>query len=126
TATSGTFSGSGTLTSEQVAGMLAAKTYCEVDDSAFPSGELRGPLSLPSAAPALPPVGVGWLAIALGAMGIALLRTRGRGRGGRKTPRPPPPPPPRGRRSLHRPPRAGSPRPPKTRGEPRARSCPFT
>lgn len=79
TGTSGTFSGSGTLTSEQVAGILAAKTYCEVDDSAFPSGELRGPLSFPSAAPALPPVGVGWLAIALGAMGIALLRTRGRG-----------------------------------------------
>jgi len=76
--TSGTFSGSGTLTPEQVAGLLAAKTYCEVDDPAFPSGEIRGQLSPPSAAPALMPVGVGWLALALGGAGIVLLRARER------------------------------------------------
>jgi hypothetical protein len=35
------FSGSGALTGSQVAGMLAAETYCEIDDGAFPSGEIR-------------------------------------------------------------------------------------
>ena len=76
--TSGTFSGSGTLTPEQVAGLLASKTYCEVDDPAFPSGEIRGQLSLPSVAPALMPVDVAWVALALGGAGIVLLRARER------------------------------------------------
>lgn len=77
--TSGTFAGNGTLTPEQVAGLLAAKAYCEVDDPAFPSGEVRGQLSLPPVVPALMPAGVGWLAIALGGAGVVALRARGRG-----------------------------------------------
>jgi hypothetical protein len=44
-AMSGTFSGGGFLTAAQTAGMLAGQTYCEIDDVAFPSGEVRGQLT---------------------------------------------------------------------------------
>jgi hypothetical protein len=40
--TTGTFSGSGTLTPTQITDMLAGNTYINIADSVFPSGELRG------------------------------------------------------------------------------------
>ncbi len=75
---SGTFSGSGTLTSAQVAGMLAGEIYCEMDDAAFPSGEIRGQLTLPSVVPALTPEALAWLGALLGCAGVALQRMRTR------------------------------------------------
>ena|SRR5258705_1872574 len=45
-ATTGTFSGSGTLTGAQVAGMIAGDTYVNVHSSVFPGGEIRGQLEL--------------------------------------------------------------------------------
>jgi CHRD domain len=67
---SGSLSGGGTLTSEQAAGMLAGQTYCEIDDATFPSGEIRGQLILPPAAPAVTPCGVAWLALIVGCAGV--------------------------------------------------------
>jgi hypothetical protein len=43
-ATTGTFSGSGTLTVAQIAGMEAGNTYVNVHSSVFPGGEIRGQL----------------------------------------------------------------------------------
>jgi hypothetical protein len=40
--TSGTFSGSATLTSAQITDLLAGNTYINIRDSVFPSGEIRG------------------------------------------------------------------------------------
>jgi hypothetical protein len=45
-ATTGTFSGSGTLTVAQIADALNGNTYVNIRDSVFPSGELRGQISL--------------------------------------------------------------------------------
>ena len=45
-ATTGTFSGSGTLTGAQIAGMIAGDTYVNVHSSVFPGGEIRGQLEL--------------------------------------------------------------------------------
>jgi hypothetical protein len=70
-ASSGTFSGSGTLTDVQVANLLAGETYCEIDDGAFPSGEIRGRLTVLPAAPALGRWEVAWLAVLLAGMAIA-------------------------------------------------------
>ena len=53
-ATSGTFSGSGTLNPTQVAGMLNGQTYCNVHSTTFGAGEIRGQLALAAPAPALP------------------------------------------------------------------------
>jgi hypothetical protein len=77
-AVSGTFSGSGTLTSQELAGTLAGQTYCEIDDAAFPSGEIRGQLTVSVAAPAFPPLAVGLLVIVLGGVGLVSLRGRTR------------------------------------------------
>jgi hypothetical protein len=78
-AVSGTFSGSGSLQPIQVAGLLAGQAYCEIDDGAFPSGEIRGQLTTASPAPALPPAGLGFLVVLLGGVGLAALRRRARG-----------------------------------------------
>ena len=77
-AVSGTFSGAGTLRPAVVAGVLAGKAYCELDSTAFPQGEIRGQLALPSATPALSPACVFALLSALGTAGLVALRTRGR------------------------------------------------
>jgi hypothetical protein len=73
---SGTFTGSGTLAPEQVAGMTAGETYCEVDDATFPSGEIRGQLTLPVPTPAVPEWGVACLAALLGCAGVGSRRCR--------------------------------------------------
>jgi hypothetical protein len=71
---SGTFSGSGTLTSAQVAGMLTGETYCEVDDAAFPSGEIRGQLTIPLGVPALSVESMALLGALLACAGVARQR----------------------------------------------------
>ncbi len=43
-ATTGTFSGGGTLTTTQIADMLANNTYIRIASQVWPSGELRGQL----------------------------------------------------------------------------------
>jgi hypothetical protein len=40
--TSGTFSGSGTLTTDQITDLNAGNLYVNITDSVFPSGEIRG------------------------------------------------------------------------------------
>ena len=47
--TSGTFSGSGTITAGQITDMEADNTYINVGDSVFPSGEIRGQILAASA-----------------------------------------------------------------------------
>ena len=80
---SGTFSGSGTLTSAQVAGMLAGETYCEMDDAAFPSGEIRGQLAIPSVVPALPVESTALLGVLLAWASVARQRIQARSGGSR-------------------------------------------
>jgi MYXO-CTERM domain-containing protein len=75
-ALAGTFTGSGALTSEQVSGMIAGETYCEIDDAAFPTGEIRGQLAVPVPSPAEPWWGVAGLAALLGFAGAASRRRR--------------------------------------------------
>ncbi len=75
---SGTFSGSGTLTSAQVAGMLAGETYCELDDAAFPSGEIRGQLTIPRVAPALSVESLALLGALLACAGVARQKIQAR------------------------------------------------
>jgi len=45
-ATSGTFSGSGTITAGQVTDMINTNTYINIRSNVFPSGEIRGQLFL--------------------------------------------------------------------------------
>ena len=70
----GTFSGSGTLTGPLLAAMLSGQTYCEIDDAAFPAGEIRGQLTVATPIPALPPGALALLAAAICGAGIAALR----------------------------------------------------
>lgn len=42
--TTGTFSGSGTITAGQVTDMIATNTYINIQSNVFPSGEIRGQL----------------------------------------------------------------------------------
>jgi CHRD domain/PEP-CTERM motif len=44
--TTGTFSGSGTITAGQVTDMIATNTYINIRSNVFPSGEIRGQLFL--------------------------------------------------------------------------------
>jgi hypothetical protein len=75
---SGTFSGSATVTPQAVAEMLSGQTDCEIDDAAFPSGEIAGPLALPGLpqAPAMPPLFRGALLLILLSAGMLVLRSR--------------------------------------------------
>jgi CHRD domain len=77
-ATHGTFSGSGTLGATTVAGMIAGRTYCEIADSAFPTGEIRGQLIVvaPVTTPSLPPMGVAGLVLLLGGAGAWAAKRR--------------------------------------------------
>jgi hypothetical protein len=67
-AQSGTFFGSGVVSPQSVAGILVGEAYCEIDDAAFPSGEIRGQLSPPFSTQALP----AWLSAGLGALLLAM------------------------------------------------------
>jgi len=69
-ALAGSFSGGGSITSSEVSGMLAGNAYCEVDDTVFASGEIRGQLAPPPPTPALPPLGVAMLSLGLAAVGV--------------------------------------------------------
>jgi CHRD domain len=75
--TSGTFSGSAALTPFLTAGMAAGQTYCEIDDAAFPGGEIRAAL-IPQGppVPALPTRAIGALALILSIFAMASLRAR--------------------------------------------------
>ena len=73
-ATTGTFSGGGSLTVSQIAGMLGGQTYCEIDNPFFPSGEIRGQLT--QVAPALPGGTIPLLFLTLAGIGLALGRSR--------------------------------------------------
>jgi hypothetical protein len=66
--TAGDLSGSGTLTPEQVQGLLEQQTYINVRSSEFPNGELRGQV-VPSPATLL----------TLGSLGLVRRRNRFRG-----------------------------------------------
>jgi hypothetical protein len=68
--TSGTFSGSGTLTGGAIADMIAGNTYLNITDGVFPSGEIRGQI-LVTPEP-------GSLAILAGAGLLAMRRRRPR------------------------------------------------
>jgi hypothetical protein len=74
--TAGTFTGGGTLTPEQVSGILAGQSYCEVDDAVFPSGEIRGQLTNASAAPAPALPGAMSLILVLALIGIGVASQR--------------------------------------------------
>jgi hypothetical protein len=65
--TSGTFSGGGSLTNQQVMDMLGGNTYINIRDSVYPSGEIRGQIF------AVPEPGS--LAI-LGGVGLLAMRRR--------------------------------------------------
>ncbi len=79
-ATSGTFSGSGSLSATDVAGMLGGKSYCEIADGAFPTGEIRGQLTptTPTSTPALPPGAAVALLLLLGGTGAWATAKRNR------------------------------------------------
>jgi hypothetical protein len=48
--TSGTFSGSGTLTALQITDLQNGNLYINISDSVFPSGEIRGQIEVPEPA----------------------------------------------------------------------------
>ncbi len=50
--TTGTFSGTGTLTPSQITDMLAGNTYINIRSNVFPSGEIRGQLFVTTPEPA--------------------------------------------------------------------------
>lgn len=84
-ATSGSFSGSGTLTPAQVTGMLNGQTYCNVHSTTFTSGEIRGQLALVAAAapaPAAPLWGLALIAAGLFGAGSVMIRRMKRADGG--------------------------------------------
>ncbi len=64
--TSGTFSGSGTLSSAQAADLNAGNLYVNITDSVFPSGEIRGQILL------VPEPSIG--ALMFGALGLIAWR----------------------------------------------------
>lgn len=70
--TSGTFSGSDTLTAGQVSDLNAGKLYINITDAVFPSGEIRGQIEAVSAPDASATFAL------LGASALALLAMRRR------------------------------------------------
>jgi hypothetical protein len=72
-AIAGSFSGGGSVAAADVAGILAGRTYCEVDDAAFPQGEIRGQIGA-LATPALERAHVALLLLGLGLTGLVLGR----------------------------------------------------
>jgi hypothetical protein len=73
--TSGSFSGSGTLSPAQVAQMIAGQSYCEIEDASFANGEIRAQLTAPAVStPGLPGAALSMLAVALACAGVALNR----------------------------------------------------
>ncbi len=68
--TSGTFSGSGTLTAEQITDLNAGNLYVNITDPVFPSGEIRGQIVVPVPEPAT--------MVLMGAGSLALLVMRRR------------------------------------------------
>jgi hypothetical protein len=60
-ATSGTFSGSGTLSASQVAGMLNGLTYFNIHSGTYPGGEIRGQITVVPEPSALAVLGLGAL-----------------------------------------------------------------
>lgn len=61
--TSGTFSGSGTLTTGQITDLQAGNLYVNIRDSVFPSGEIRGQLEAIPEPSTLALAGIGALAL---------------------------------------------------------------
>jgi CHRD domain/PEP-CTERM motif len=61
--TSGTFSGSGTLTAGQITDLNAGNLYVNITDSVFPSGEIRGQIESTPEPATIALVGVGSLAL---------------------------------------------------------------
>jgi hypothetical protein len=78
-ATAGSFSGTGSITGAEVAGLLAGEGYCEIDDAAFPTGEIRGQIRGPSSAPAVERRHLAILWLALGLTGALVTMRRGIG-----------------------------------------------
>jgi hypothetical protein len=60
--TSGTFSGSGTLTAGQVTDLNAGNLYINITDSVFPSGEIRGQIEATPEPTTMALMGAVWLA----------------------------------------------------------------
>lgn len=75
-ATTGTFSGSGTLTPAEVTALLRGEGYCEVRDVAFPSGEVRGQLLATTPVPAFPWPSTAVLALVLSLCAALAVRAR--------------------------------------------------
>lgn len=67
--TSGTFSGSGTITAGQVTDMINTNTYINITDSVFPSGEIRGQIFLV-------PEPTSMMLVSLGVVGLMIARRR--------------------------------------------------
>jgi len=61
--TSGTFSGSGTLTAAQITDLNAGNLYVNITDSVFPSGEIRGQILATPEPTAMALMGAGSLAL---------------------------------------------------------------
>jgi hypothetical protein len=75
-ATSGTVSGSGTLTGANLAGALAGLTYINIHSVNFTGGEIRGQVLAVAAAPAVPTWGIGLLTLSIASLGAWLISCR--------------------------------------------------
>jgi hypothetical protein len=73
-AVAGSFSGTASVTPLAIGALLADQAYCEVDDSAFPGGEIRGQFPSAAQTPALPPVAVAVLFFGLALAGATATR----------------------------------------------------
>jgi hypothetical protein len=75
-ATSGTFSGSGTLTLAHLADALSAGTYVDIHSNMFPDGEIRGQIVPVPSMPAVPSWGLSLMTLSLASAGVWLLARR--------------------------------------------------